>query len=444
MTSTEETTAVSRSSHNWLFWWVGLPLTLTWVSRGAFEACATYWIPVPFFGFFRYDIAILVGLFLQGPLLYVLTNAFIQHRSRTLTKCPSSGRWKVQLAAVIAIIWMVLPHLPSSIRPLYYVKHPKIFVGTLPNPFPETSDPSSILSVREGLSKKQTKQILALAWRHRDDWTHASASQSLGYLQWGASINIDRAYKRPQGHIYNPELGFLVSKRRLKRESSFRLRFQKYVQYVQDAQIRAKVLPIVAPVYARLLNISDDERDEKLWFGDQVPLPKTKFRKKDNPLGLPSVGIVLPNVLWHWMINPHRDRLYWQALVLRLKLLQQEATELAEERQKMKQQQQNDGFQVTNEALDSESSSPFECSNDPKVHAMIMPLSIPPGAGLRYWTSVENYHDVEYEVGKVYSFDSSVLHAILPLQYNELDRSPRLILQTFAAECDDGRWVLFH
>ena len=92
-----------------------------------------------------------------------------------------------------------------------------------------------------------------------------------------------------------------------------------------------------------------------------------------------------------------------------------------------------------------EKAADSNCTHHPDVRAYIMPLRVPHNAGLRYWKTDTEYVDVDYEMGKLYSFDASTVHAIRPIPYFEWRRNElRIILQAFAVTCDDGRTVLFH
>lgn len=246
-----------------------------------------------------------------------------------------------------------------------------------------------------GLTREQTHRLAAMVYQHRMNWTHATTSQSLAYMQLGASINFDEKSRTPiPFYSFYHGFGFQMTEERAAREGQYRLHFPEVIQDTQDI-LRREVLPVVRPVYARALHTTAD----KIIFGDDfVP-----------GLGLPSMGIMMPNVVWHWLMNPHVDRKYVT------------------------------GFRKLTGSLGK------NCTENPEVQAFIMPVTVPDGAGLRYWRSTEETVDILYEIGKLYNFDASTVHAILPLPYKEWRRREiRIVLQAFAVGCDDGRWIMFH
>jgi len=115
-------------------------------------------------------------------------------------------------------------------------------------------------------------------------------------------------------------------------------------------------------------------------------------------LGTPAVTVVLPNVLWHWIANPHTDHVYADAF------------ERKTAHQKLDcQRTANAGFK-----------------------SFLLPLTLPEGTGLLYWEPNGTRCEVLYEMGKVYTFDVSCVHAIRPLSYHDCNRKNiRITVQAF-------------
>jgi hypothetical protein len=168
----------------------------------------------------------------------------------------------------------------------------------------------------------------------------------LGYFQLGASINIDKKLK-DLPPPYSIQFGIELSQDRRARESYYRLHFPEEVEFVQQI-IRQEMLPTLRGVYARALNTTTKD----IVFGDEFV----------SGMGLPSIGIMFPNVLWHWILNPHTDGKYL------------------------------DGF--------VEQTRGMNCTQHLDVNALIMPLTVPTGAGLRYWEDEKVSHDVFMKWGK--------------------------------------------
>jgi hypothetical protein len=73
----------------------------------------------------------------------------------------------------------------------------------------------------------------------------------------------------------------------------------------------------------------------------------------------------------------------------------------------------------------------------------LIPLTAPKGAGLRLWNP--NQTEIFYQLGKAYSFNARLFHAIRPFPYMEWQRSSaRITVQAFGVQCDDKKWYVYH
>lgn len=335
-----------------------------------------WWVPLPGIGYLRWDVALLGGL-LE---LWILYRAVCCQQY-----------WAI---AFFLVLFLLVPHLPDS-WPRYCMRPPELFQ------YIDTEDGSNfnvnndgIAVLDGGLTRAQSYELANWVYQHSVNWTHASLSYALAYCQYGATLNFDRK-EEDQVPWYSLRHGFghTMTYERAARESRYRLHFPDHIAETQ-AQLRERVLPIVRPIYARAVNVSE----EQIVFGDDYL----------QGLGLPSVGIMLPNIVWHWILNPHLDKLYGRRF-----------------------------DEMTRDVSDV-------CSGT-QVQAFIMPLTVPYGAGLRQWNDPYHSTDVYYELGKIYNFNAKTVHAIRPLPYKEWRRNDiRMILQAFAIPCDDGRWIFFH
>lgn len=245
-----------------------LPLGIIWIANGTDSFCSNVWVPLPFIGYFRWDCAVLGFCLGELPVFWL---------------CSKGNR----IAWLLAILLMTLPFWPR--QPVFYTLSPSTFLQLLHengvSPFGK-----SIQILDSGLSNKDADRFLEIAWKHKTNWTHASAAKALGYYQFGKSENIDRkSTARPP--FWSLQLGFLPSHTTLARESIYRQHFPEQQDHVQDI-IRREMLPTLRGIYAQALNTTN------VIFGEEL----------DPKLGLPSIAIIAPNAMWSWIVNVHTDK----------------------------------------------------------------------------------------------------------------------------------------
>ena len=89
-----------------------------------------------------------------------------------------------------------------------------------------------------------------------------------------------------------------------------------------------------------------------------------------------------------------------------------------------------------------------QCTQNPSLQVTFLPLTFFGSVcgSLRYWDEKGNYHDLPYEIGKMYILeDSTTPFALVPSQYEESSRMQvPVFIQSYAVQCEDGRWVFFH
>jgi len=382
---------------------VSIPLLVGWIAYGTESISHEIWIPLPAVGYLRYDVALLAFFCLQLPVVWLLSYLCGGSDNNNT----SSDRYAQHRTAWL--LWFLLcttvPFLPDAIRPLFYTRPPQFVLRVAAEFNMNHHIPSAGIQAHDtGLTLVESQRLAQLAWDQRADWTHITTSQSLGYFQWGSSINFDRQVSRTPG-LYSFALGFVTSSiDRVARESDYRLHFPKPVAHVQRV-LQHELLPRLRPLYARTLNVSSTDQ---IVYGDEIL----------KGLGAPAITVVLPNVLWHWIANPHTDQLYADAF--ERKTIHQNLD---------CQRTANAGFK-----------------------SFLLPLTLPEGTGLLYWEPNGTRREVLYEMGKVYTFDASCVHAIRPLPYHEWNRkNVRITVQAFGVECQgnaqnnyQSKWIIFH
>lgn len=303
---------------------------------------------------------------------------------------------KNRLAGMILIITILLPYIPDSIRPIYCTRPIRMFFHyyeeMLGFPYPPADQIAITTHHATGLSKQDSSRLAEMALAHQDEWVHTTSAMCLGYFQYGPSINFDRKLRRKPG-IWSFQYGLTPSEHRLGRESSYRLHFPELRAGVVSV-LKKEALPALRDAYAKTVGASS----EKILFGDEV----------FSNLGVPAITIMLGNAAWNSISNIHTDSIYASK------------------------------FQEKNER------TPF-CNSTYDVTTFLLPLTAVLGSGLRYWTLVDEMKEVYYEIGNVYTFNATTIHAIRPLPYYEWRRDDiRMTVQAFGVSCDDGRWVIYH
>lgn len=367
--------------------WVFPPLLLVWVGRGVVTASLCSWIPIPFWGYFRSDFAVIVVVF-AVYMLYRLRNR------RTV------------LAAVVFHLAIIVPHLPEPIKPVFYMfRPPYMYWEYYRGDAPRYTSRFTVQEHPTGLTVTESDQIAQLAWEWRQEWTHLTRSCVIGYFQFGPSMNFDREDPLPSPTIWSFLFGWRPTPERLGRESLFRLRYPHLRHRVAQI-LQQGVLPLIRPAYARTLNVSTNQ----IIFGDEIV----------EGLGIPALTIMLPNLLWHWLVNVHTDLRYAGRV--------RDITRHSDCRVK--------GYNADGTTLLT-SVSP--------VTTFLIPITLPAGAGLKYWPEEGIRYDVPYKLGHVYTFPVATIHAIHPIPYKEWKRyDHRITVQAFGVPCEDGRWIIYH
>lgn len=393
-----------------------LPLWLVITHSTGIDASDDLWIAVPFFGYVRYDMAYIGICGIQLPLLFVLLQGVFDPKER------GGIFWKI--TAVMWMLHIATPVLPASFFPAVDMRDP-IAIVEMEMELQSTVGTGQIIQGHKtGPTLDQVKQFIDLAWANRDDWTHVTKSVCIGYFQYGPSHNFDRD-ESPKNYL-SPTLSWSfvfgvepMRPRRIARESMFRLRYPEQRDRVV-AEFRKEFLPSLKAIYARTLGTEPSN----IIFGDDYV----------TGLGVPAFTILMPSFPFSMAVNGHNDLTYGGVF---------------------------DSITAMNR-----DPRPFSCTPerynaiDPKtgegaikIKTVLIPLSFPDGAGLRFWTSesgiAANYSDIDYEPGHVYTFDAAATHAIRPLPYRGHDSATQLryTVQAFAVRCTEEEhrnWILFH
>ena len=298
--------------------------------------------------------------------------------------CYQNKHWSFWLILGIACL---LPFIPDSIRPIFYTKSLSMFFDYYEEffGFPYNESPQ-VTAHATGLTQEISDRIAAFAWDYRHEWKHVSTSVCLGYYQLGPSLNFDRN-RRDMPPFYSFVYGFNPSEERLALESHFRNHFPAKRTQVVDL-LQKEMLPSLREAYARTVNVPTDQ----IVYGDEA------FGK----LGVPAITIMLGNAAWNSISNIHTDAMY------------------------------ADKFEEKNKRN-------FFCNSTYDVTTFLLPLTAAQGSGLRYWKKKDEMVEVFYEIGHVYTFNATMIHAIRPLPYKEWQRQQiRMTVQAFGVECDDG------
>jgi len=353
----------------WDLFYASSSVLALWIIVGAVSAARSYWVPVPFFGYCRVDLAIAIITALELPLAYLIAKLI---------------RLRRQQYAVVLFLLFALPALPDFIRPVITRgRHLTPYAG------------GSVIHTHEniGFTPNEAVELTRMVWKYSDMWTHISDAQGLAYFNFGSSINFDWYGRAKKG--YTVAFGRELTAERMKCESEFRLNFPQDWKRVQ-LTLQENIASTLRPILAKSLHVNAED----VIFGNEI---------ERSHLGQPGIGIFLPNLLWHWIINPHFDGTYANRIPRHI-----------------------------------------ACAKSDQVTTFIIPIAAPAGAGLRYWTREGDgsivMKDVLYRVGNVYTFlASSTLHAIRPFPYREWRRgSTRINLQAFGVQCDDSKWYIYH
>jgi len=352
-------------------------LAILWMYWHRLEASAEVWIPLPLFGYLRQDVAVAGFVCIQLPMMVGLVHGCLGNKL---------SKWHWMLVICFWSILILTPYLPDRLRPLVYTRPPSLFLKYL-----DVNPNATVTEHVTGLSNEISARMVAHTLAHAPDWTHVTKALCLGYFQYGPSHNFDRKYRYTKSgssglwdlFVY----GFQMNNpARQARESNHRLR-HPHVAAPLLPVLYKHVLEPLRDVYKNTLNATT------IVYGNELT----------DGLGVPAVTIMLPNFVWQWLANVHTDAGY--ATV----------------------------FQ--------EKASHSDCvAVDQPVRTLLIPLTVPPGAGLRYWTSPV-WQQVDYQLGHVYTFDATLIHAIRPLRNHAITR---MTIQAFGTECTDGRWIVYH
>ena len=343
-----------------------------WIAIGVVSAAHSLWMPVPLFGYCRIDLAITIVTALELPIAYL--TAKLSHLRRH------------QYLGVMFLLFG-LPALPDFIRPV---------INQQRHLLPYSSYGKVATHEKIGFTRNEALELTSIIWKYSDMWTHISDAQGLAYFNFGSSINFDRyGYSTAQSPGYSFKFGRELTAGRRKHESDFRLKYSEDWKHVQ-LTIQEQIAPTLRPILAKSLDVDTDD----VVFGNEI---------ENSILGQPGIGILLPNLLWHWIVNPHFDSTYANRIPRKI-----------------------------------------TCAKADEVTTFIIPIATPTGAGLRYWTKDRDgsvvRNEVFYKVGNVYTFPATrTLHTIRPFPYREWRRgSARINVQAFGVQCDDGKWYIYH
>lgn len=353
----------------------------TWIGARTVVASSVNWLPVPFIGYVRDDIA--AGLLAAGAVF-----------TWVLSTLP------ILLQAVLVSLFLGAPLVADPPR-LYLTEEPSTAHFTSSSSADLVAAGAQGVRVLAGLSRSDSARIAAVAWEERQLWCHFSgASSFVGYFGFGGSLNFDAGEDSSNLPFWSLKYGF---RSRLAHESAFARTCRDGACTASTA--RAALLSTIAelPWYSESLRLviaaGLGAPPSKVVLGGEGPLQNREITH-------PTVQVMLPSVFWHVAVNPHVDTIYF---------------------------------------YDEIGGAPCERQS---LSTFLLPLTHAAGAGLLWWSWDRSANQVVehtslYEVGKMYTFNASLAHAIRPFPYLELWTTPRMTIQAFGAKCGDT-WYVYH
>ena len=423
----DEKTRHGFAARPWQATWVAG--SAVWIGVRTVAVSGLRWVPIPFIGYVREDVA--AGFLAASAAACWTLSAFpIPLRVVAALAAPLLGSAlplgeKAQVAlgvfAAGAVVPLILLALRARLRIIFtalllcaplVADPPRVYMQA-PPPRPDQlqSEQGSLrVHVFSGLSKEESARIAAAAWDHRRLWTHYSNSVFLGDFGFGGSLNADWDDDPSAIPFWSLEYGF---RSRLASESDFAWKCHEVA--CSASEERAELMTAVAqmPWFTEslrpLISTSLGVPPAQVVFGGEVPLRDRLPRRGAQArrgFGPPTVQAMLPSVFWHFVCNPHEDNVYYIPEI--------------------------DGA---------------PCAED-SLSTFLFPLASPRGAGLVSWTLDRasqrvREHATPYEVGKMYTFNASLPHAIRPFPYVEFSPAPRMTIQAFGVKCGE-KWYVYH
>ena len=361
---------------------VGIAGIAVWISCGTEKASGgEYWIPVPLFGYTRFEIALAL-LFIQA-MMTIAIYVMIPKRFR---------------AQYLMVAFILMPNLLPLLGTEQYIHFTRPLTTGLFRQYGSAPDPSSqtVLSVHGVLDHYETRRLIQFTLKHKELWTKVSQSHALGYFMLGWRNDYFSSTKTI-GKTYTLSHGLRLSGLRDPcRETDFSGHCMKENLAISTDIMERGLTKLFQRAYSKVLNTT----------AENVMLP-------GGTVGFPLLQIFLPNLLWQFISNPHIDHGTFQD-----------------------QEDNRYGADLLPIA---------RCNTRAPMKSIIIPLTAPGGgAGLNYWTSLDHRHEVDYEIGSAYIFPTTLVHAIRPFPYRENTRmdNVRITIQAFAAECNDGSWLV--
>ena len=150
---------------------VGIAGIAVWIICGTDKASGgEYWIPVPLFGYTRFEIAFAL-LAVQATMalgIYIVT--------------PKQSR-----ARYLVFAFILVPNLLPLLGTEQYNHFTRPLTTQLFRHYSSDIDPSSqtVLSIHGVLAKDETRRLIQFTLKHKELWTKVSQSHALGYFMLG-------------------------------------------------------------------------------------------------------------------------------------------------------------------------------------------------------------------------------------------------------------------
>ena len=358
---------------------VSIALMAVWVVCGIEQAAGgEYWIPVPLFGYTRFEIAL--ALIVVQVTVALASYVIIPKQFR---------------AQYLILAFILIPNLLPLLGTEQYSHFTRPLTSQLFRRYSSAPDSSSqtVLSAHGVLDPDEIRRLIQFTLKHKDLWTKVSQSHALGYFMLGWRNDYFSSTKT-NGKTYSLLHGLRLSGLRDPcRETDFSGNCMKQNLAISTDIMEQGLMKVFQRAYSKVLNTT----------AENVVFP-------GGTVGFPLIQIFLPNFLWQFISNPHVDH----------------------------------GAFPDQEDNRHDADIRARC-NTTAMRSIIIPLTAPGGgAGLNYWTSSDSRHEVDFKIGSAYIFPTTLVHAIQPFPYREYSRmdNVRITIQAFAANCDDGSWLV--
>lgn len=250
------------------------------------------------------------------------------------------------------------------------------------------------------LSHTQAKLVEQLVLDNKERWTKASYTFALGHFIFGSIKTIAKRMKR-DGSPYTFRHGFrLTPYRDLCRESDFVLHCKTGDEFSLLSDATGDLL---YDIFSSALNVTPDK----------IVIGNGGNQSISGDVGHPAVLIFYPHLFWQFILNAHQDT---YIMMLHTDFL----------------------LKMGKDSLGMDGCTPGSSVS------IIIPISAE-GAGLYFWTKDGKQHHLMYEVGSVYTFPVTMIHAAAHASYFEYWRNKRIrmTIQAFAIQCGD-KWHVMH